>query len=258
MSEIVRHAYAQARLQARYGGLPEPSEWRRLEATGNLTHFLNSVRTTPMKPWVVNLSPQSDVHAIEQTLRRMFREQVRQVADWYPAAWLPAFAWFERLVDLPAIAHLLERSDLPHWVREDPVLQPYALDLLPLRLQALSSSPYAPIAAGHAQGKKPWEAWAEEWRRRWPADLSPARREPLGRLLELFARQRTVLLEGGLADSRVARDRLAADLTRLFRHHTHQPATGFTYLALAGIHLERLRGNLLRLHLFGRNGEAAA
>ena len=84
-------AYAQARLQARYGARPGESTWRRLRASASLPHFLEAARASELRPWLTAIHARSRADEIEQALQRAFAAEVREVASWLPEAWRPAF-----------------------------------------------------------------------------------------------------------------------------------------------------------------------
>lgn len=254
---IVRYAYLQTRLQARYGRLPDERLWSRLEAIASPAHFLSSLRATPLRAWLTNVGPHSDVHQAERAMRRLLRDEVTLVAGWYPREWQPAVRWVTTLIDLPALQHLLTAPAIPHWVREEPSLRPFAVDTPALRREALARSAFGPLVDGYGSGIPLPVAWTDHWRSLWPVALPADHAGPLRQLSDLFAEQQAQLAGGTLADSRPVRARLTASLARLFRRHPHQPCTGFVYLALAGVAIERLRGNLARLLLFGSEETAA-
>lgn len=256
MSRPADYAYIQARLQARHSRFPDRAAWRRLEAIGSLGHLLGSLRRTALHPWLSGIGVHSDVHQIEQILRRLFREQVAQVADWHPRPWRPALHWCAVLADLPAIAHLLEGTGIPHWIRGDPRLRPYTADLRTVRVQALSASPFAPLVDPRTAGSGLTGAWRQEWKRRWP-DAPEQELAPLRRLARRLAQHHELLAGSDLSDSRAARTELEQQLTTLFRRHPQQPATAFIHLAITAVQLERLRGLLVPAALFGHEPEAA-
>jgi hypothetical protein len=46
MASDPRSAYLQARLQARHGDRPSAEDWRLLEASAELSHYMDAVRRT--------------------------------------------------------------------------------------------------------------------------------------------------------------------------------------------------------------------
>lgn len=252
MTELSRYAYAQARLQARYGQLPDAAVWRRLEAITALGHFLQTARATGLRPWLLNIAPATpgDSHAMETSLRRQLRQHIAEVSRWLPPPWRPATAWCGLLPDLPAVQHLLGHADLPAWLYEDEQLKPYTHALRDLRLQALHDSPYAPLLGDGNGTGEPGAAWAAHWRALWPAEATAAERAALEELAARFADHYAILRGDTAQDSRRAGDALERRLRLGFRRHPRQPAAAFHYLALCGLTLQRLRGLLARLILF--------
>ncbi len=256
MNRVQRFAYAQTRLQAHHARFPNEAEWQRLEAITDIEHLLDVLRNSPLRPWVISLNAQMDSHRLEQTLRTLFRDYIEAVASWQPAKWRAAVRWTKHLPDLPALEHLLERSVVPEWIRTDPVLRPFALESPSLRAQALEESEYAPmIRAGHEEPRYLVLGWNRHWRTLWPR-TSAAESRPLEWLASRLGEQQEMLVSGQVRASRPARQGLLAILVPAFRRHPFQPATAFLHLAITAIHLERLRGALLELLLFG--GERAA
>lgn len=249
MIKLSHYAYAQVRLQARYGQLPDAGVWQRLESITVLGHFLQTARTTVLRPWLLTIAAHGDSHAMETALRRALREHVTEVARWLPPAWRPAMAWCSLLADLPALQHLRGGGEIPAWLHDDERLKPYTHDLQPLRLQALRDSPYAPLLDDD-DGTAPGTAWAAHWRTLWPAEATASERAALEGLATLFADHYAILRSDLGQDSRRADDELERRLRLGFRRHPRQPATAFYYLALCGLTLRRLRGLLARLLLF--------
>lgn len=255
MARYAEFSYVQARVQARHGEQPSAAEWNRLTAIASLSPFLQAARKGPLRRWIFELAPESGVHEMELTLRRHFRAHVLEVAGWMPPAWRPAVRWTRHVPDLPALAHLLAGNPAPQWVRADPELKGLASDGIDERRSALQGTDKYPLLAGAAETPLV-AAWYRHWRRLWPAS-----RATYIRHLEETAR---VIGHGRarLADERVHRsepplEALEQRLTRLFRRHTHQPATPFLHLALTALLLERLRGALATRMLFPPPAEAA-
>ena len=250
MRTACRFAYAQARIQARYSGLPTDEEWQRLSGSRSLAAFLEEARGGPLRDWVRAFSGQSDCHDLEVGLRALFREQADQVASWLPAPWREAATWTRWLVLLPLFEHLARGAPVPAWVRRDHDLAPLLDDHGQLAPERLRSSGAQVLA----RSEDPASAWLEEWHVRWPS----CKREYLRNLMALEA-----LLVGHLdafRRSRVEaawnlRKALGERLCRLFHRHLLQPATPFLFLVLAALEMERLRSELVTRALFA-TGEA--
>jgi hypothetical protein len=152
MNQLASFAYAQARLQARHGARPNAATWRRLEGISDLLHFLQSARTTGLRPWVLHFSARTDIHAMELSLRQQFRDYIADVASWQPVAWRKTVLWVQRLLDLPGLQHLLMGERAAAWMRDDPVLKPFATGNLRARLEALQDSDFAPLVQAWQAG----------------------------------------------------------------------------------------------------------
>ena len=87
MSPNLGFAYSQARIQARFAGLPQEDEWQRLAASRTLASFLEEARTGPLRGWVKGFSGQSGVHELEAGVRSLHREMLDEVASWVPTPW---------------------------------------------------------------------------------------------------------------------------------------------------------------------------
>ena len=259
MKGYTRYSYVQARLQSRHGERPTAQEWKRLTAITSLSHFLQAARKGPLRRWLFETGPQSHVHEMELSLRRHFRGHIREVAGWMPSPWRPAVVWTRHLPDLPALAHLLQGDPAPRWIHDDPALKAIAGVEFDQRRRELAVTEKAPLLAGVRDEKPPAlaRAWYRHWRRLWP-EVDRATAEHLRETAETVARARALLASARIDRSGPVLEALEAKLVRLFRRHTHEPATAFIHLALTGLLLERVRGALAVRILFPpRSGEAA-
>lgn len=258
MNGVASFAYSQARLQARHGARPDAATWRRLEGIGDLLHFLQSARTTGLRSWVLHFSARTDIHAMEHSLRQQFRRYVADVASWQPVAWRKPVLWVQRLLDLPALQHLLMGERASGWMRDDPVLKPFATDNLRARLEALQDSDFALLVQTWQAGRPLLDGWQERWHGLWPR-ISSTVASPLERLEAHLQRHvRSLRVDGGVERSQQACQRLAEKLAYEFRRHTHQPAAAFVHLALVALDLERLRAALMRRALFAGHPQGRA
>lgn len=258
MNQVASFAYAQARLQARHGTRPNAATWRRLEGVGDLLHFLQSARTTGLRPWVLHFSARTDIDAMELSLRQQFRYYIAEVASWQPVAWRKPVLWVQRLLDLPGLQHLLMGERAPAWMRDDPVLKPFATDNLRARLEALQDSDFAPLVQTWQEGSPLLGAWQRRWRALWP-QISSTAAAPVERLEVHLQRHLRSLREADSVErSQQACQGLAEKLVYEFRRHTHQPAAAFMHLALVALDLERLRAALVRRTLFAERAQGQA
>lgn len=258
MNQVADFAYSQARLQARHGARPGAGVWRRLEAISDLLHFLQTARTTGLRPWVLHFSVRTDVDAIELSLRQGFRQYVAEVASWQPVAWRKPVRWVQWLVDLPALQHLLMGERVPAWMRNDPVFKPFATDNLRARLEALQESEFAPLLQSWQAGLALLDGWLRRWHALWPRISSTAAAPLEGLEVRLQRQLRSLREDGGIERSEQVYQRLTEKLSYEFRRHTHQPAAPFLHLALVALDLERLRAGLVRRALFPERDRGAA
>lgn len=249
MTRASRLAYAQARLQARYGALPDAALWQRLEGSASLPHFLQQARKTVIRPWVLEIGPHSDAHGVARALRQRLRDEVTAVARWLPPPWHGAVDWTRRLVDLPALQTLFAGEPIPAWVYHDPALSGFASEVPQIRLQALETSELGPLLADWREGVPLLEAWRRHWRRLWPR-LPDAQARALAAVERRLLGHRQALAGGEPGDGARARARLVDDLARLFRRYPAQPAAAFLYLTVFALQLARLRTALATRLLF--------
>jgi len=258
MTRYAQFSYTQARLQARHGARPGEAHWTQLRGTGDLGHFLQIARNTPLRPWVIHISPQSAIHDVEYSLRRQLRDYIREVAAWQPAPWRAATAWCAWLVDLPALQHLMREQPALGWMFDDPVLKGLASENMAMRQAALRESAIGPLYTAWRRGQALPDAWRERWQSLWPADAPSLYTAGLERVAGLIAshRERFIELRPEFTDQ--ARQQLAQRLQLAFRRLASQPAAAFLHLALVSLDIERLRGELARRVLFGPRRESAA
>lgn len=243
-------AYAQARLQARHGMRPDDHAWAVVQSIRDLSHFLQTARTTALRPWVLHIGAQTDIHTIELTLKGQFRRYVYEVAGWQPTAWRKAILWVQRLLDLPALQHLFAGEPVPSWMLEDEILRPFATENMAARLEAVKASDCAVLLRGWLAETPLTIAWLEQCRRLWPADDKP-HHPALNELIAAFQAHIEELHNAGPTEiSEPTRKRLAERLTHIFRRRDHQPAAALAHLGLVALDMERLRGELTRRVLF--------
>ena len=258
MNRYAEFSYTQARLQARHGERPGEAHWTQLRGTGDLGHFLQIARNTPLRPWVIHLSPQSGIHDLEYSLRRQLRTYIGEVAHWQPAPWRPALAWCGWLVDLPALQHLMREQSSLNWMFEDPVLKGLASENLAMRKAALGESPTAPLYRAWQRGESLPSAWQAQWRALWPTDAPRLYTAALERIAAVVQAHRERFAELRPEFSDQARQELGRRLELAFRRLASQPAAAYLHLALIALDIERLRGELVRRVLFGPKREDAA
>lgn len=250
MAESARFGYLQARLQARHGQRPSPDDWRLLEASADLVHFIDGVRATPLKRWVRAVSSDSSALEIEAVMRMAWRDAVEQAAGWPPQAWRDSILWLRWLPELPALAHLLSGLAPPPWMRVDPVMKHLAGDNPEACLEALKRSPLAPMGLALQAHGDVIRAWAEVWRQLQPDDAPEAVQADLEALRDTLDRHlRTMAAVEAETDGQRLRAALAERLTRHFRRGAGTVTALLAFLGLEGLELERLRANLVTRRL---------
>ena len=247
MNNVRRFAYAQARLQARHGQRADEQVWRRLHSTGDLANYLQMARQTGLRPWVIGIDTSQGSHDIEFSLRRQFCRYVDDVSHWLPADWRAAIQALKRLLDLPALQHLLSGASVPAWMLDDPELRHFASEDARLRMEAIQASEYGYLVQAWQRGETLYDAWYDNWQRQWPGPVRlKAAMEQLGRLLLRHIRSQ----DSTGTSTRQRREVLVSGLNGVFRRFSFQPAAAFAHLALVALDLEQLRGDLLSRKLF--------
>lgn len=236
-------AYAQARLQARYGARPRAADWSHYAATADLGALLQVLRGSPLAHWVDRLGPRPDVHAIERHLRGEWLQGVDEVAGWQPAPWRDGIGWLRWIAYLPALQKLARGGRARKWMRDDPVLGPIVAREPRERPAALVRTPLAPLAAGFEPPHDMAGAWRDHWGTLWPA--RHAGRAPLVSLVRALAAQHARL--AALPENASSTEALGVLEQRLqsgFRRNPLGPVAAVAYLGLLALDLRRMRGAL--------------
>lgn len=236
-------AFAQARLQARYGGRPTSADWNQLEATVDLAAALQVTRNTSLARWTGRLAARPDIHEIERRLREEWARAVDEIADWQPAPWRAAIDWLRWLPYLTPLEKLARGGHAPAWMREDAVLGPVVAREPLERAAALRRTPLAPLEAGFAADSNVIDAWIRRWRELWPERRAAS--GTLEALLRDVARHARRLEE--LPDAAGSGDATQALSQRLQVHFRRNPLTSAAataFLALLALDVQRLRGLL--------------
>jgi hypothetical protein len=250
MSQMAKFAYSQARLHARHGDRLDDADWRRLTAVGDFLQLLQAARASAMRPWVLPFSEDTDIHTIEYWLRRQYRDYVDAVAGWQPGPWRDALRWTRRLVDLPALRHLLSGKLAWPWMWEDEAIGPFVTEDGQARVEAMRESDCAPLVRSFEAGESLLDGWLEQWRKLWPARTRRLA-APLQGLAPLLRRHLDELTAAtDLRETAGRREQLKSHLLAGFRRHVHDPAGAYFHLALVASDIAMLRGELVRHRLF--------
>jgi hypothetical protein len=236
-------AYAQARLQARYGARPRVADWSQVEATADLGALIQLLRASPLAGWTGLLGSRPELHDIERRAREEWLRRVDEVASWQPSAWRDGILWLRWITYLPALQKLARGGRAQAWMRDDAVLGPVVAREPRERATALRRTPLAPLARGFLPPHEMAAAWTRHWRQLWPPhDLGSA---PIEALIRMASRERERLAE--LPDDSSSTETLRALERRFqlgFRRHPLSPAAAVAYLGLLALDLRRVRGAL--------------
>ncbi len=238
-------AYPQARIQARHGTRLTELEWRRLNATHDVTQYLHVLRSTSRARWVERIAPDMSSHMLEARLRSEWREYVREIARFEPEAWRSAVAWAAFLVDLPVIDHLLRGGVVHSWMAEDEIYAPWCSTDVHERERAFEASPVAALLREARTGISAPRAWLVVWRRLWPR-VFPEHVRGLEAILRTVGEHAATLRESVAESSFELRIDLKQRLGTLFRRHVETVAAAVAHLFLEALDLERLRAGLVR------------
>jgi hypothetical protein len=236
-------AFAQARLQSRFGERPVASDWQHLEATRDLGAVLQILRAGKLARWTSRFATRPGVHEIERRLREEWMSAVDEVAAWQPDDWREGTRWMRWITYLPSLQKLARGGRAPAWMRADPVLGPIVAREPRERAATLAGTPLAPLAAGFTTPPDVARAWASHWQTLWPRNARA--REPLLQLVAVMRHHRERLAEAPPeATSRDSLQSLERDLERMVRRNPLTPAATAAFVCLTMLELQRLRGLL--------------
>lgn len=251
MRDAARIGYAQARVQARFGGRPDDALWRELEAGRELPHLIEVLRGSPLRRAVESLPPTVEPHALEARLRAQWSAACGEVARWYPDAWRPSMQWLGTLPWIAPLTWARHPPDEPDRNDEDPQ---FGKTAAAAALSALAEGPLHPLAAALKEGTPAAQAWHAHWRSTWPS-RDPAEQ----RALEQLAGTLGGFLPGGEDrepfEGLVERAEVA--VTRVFRRQAGTAVAGLALLVLLALDYLRLRAALAVARSFGPARAAA-
>ena len=246
MSAHGHAAYAQARLQARLGEMPDAAELQQTMAARDLASLLAAVRGTTQRRYAARLAPGMDPHELERHLRFEWMSLVDEVARWQPPAWFAVVSWLRWLPSLPLLQKLARGGRPPAWARADPALGRIVASEPALRGAALARTPLRAFSAALAteSGGDVRAAWIAHWRAVWPQDRRAVL--ALERIVREVAACDAALREPTVRESDEHHAVLARRLLRIFRRNPSSPAAAVAFLGLAGLGLLALRGGVMR------------
>ena len=236
MAGVASLAYAQTRIQSRYGERADAGVWLKLHNILDLGSYLQTAQQTALRPWVLGLSSTYNSHDIEQALRQKYRQHVDEVANWMPAKWHRPLQWTKRLADLPTLQYLLAGGEPLEWMKSDPEISDFTDDDIQQRVHSWRQ--HGSILSG----------WLSQWNSIRPKSIYYDQGlKQLEKLLleqrQLQTRQQGKTLPG---DYEIMLDRLRL----VFRRSAFQPAAVCAYLAIVAIDVHRLRSDLMLRLLF--------
>jgi hypothetical protein len=243
--DSARIAYAQARAQARFGGRPDDSLWRELEAGRDLPHLIELLRGSTLHRAVESLPATIEPHVLESRLRAHWSAACGEVGRWYPETWRTSLEWLATWPWVAPLAWSEHRPEASEWAGEDPLLGNTAAAAA---LSALADGPLHPLSAAVRDGQTLAEAWHAHWRATWPP-TDRRQRHALDRLAGAVGG----LLPGGPDtepfDPLV--ERTEAVVTRVFRREAGTAIAGLALLVLLALDHLRLRAALAVACSFG-------
>ncbi len=247
MAGLTALAYAQARIQSRYGERANADVWLKLHNIQDLGSYLQTAQQTALRPWVLGLSSTYSSHDIEQALRQKYRQHVDEVANWMPVKWQRPLQWIKRLADLPTLQYLLAGGEPLDWMKSDPEITEFTGDDIQLRVQLIRAAGNGALVDSWQQHGSILSGWLSQWNSIRPKSIySDQGLKSLEKLLlehmQMQTRQQGKTLP---TDYEIMLDRLRL----VFRRSAFQPAAVCAYLAIVAIDLHRLRGDLM-LRLF--------
>ncbi len=248
MAGLTALAYAQTRIQSRYGERADMGVWLKLHNIQDIGSYLQTAQQTALRHWVLGLSSTHSSHDIEQALRQKYRQHVDEVAGWMPTKWQRPLQWIKRLADLPTLQYLLAGGEPLEWMRSDPEISNYCGDDLQLRVQVIREAGNETLVDSWQQHGSILSGWLSQWNSIRPKSIySDQGLRLLEKLLQeqmqLQARQQGTTLP---TDYEIILDRLRL----AFRRSAFQPAAVCAYLAIIAIDVHRLRSDLMQRLFF--------
>lgn len=255
MTSLSGIAYAQARIQSRYGARAKANVWLRLHNIHDLGSYLQTAQQTPLRPWVLGLSSTHNSHDIELALRQKYRHHVDEVASWMPPGWQKSLRWVKRLADLPVLQYLAADGEALDWMKSDPDISDFTADDALLRVQAIQQAGARVLLDSWRKNGSMLPGWLSQWNSMRPKSSHFDRglqhiEKVLLEQMHLQAKQQGA--------ARAADYELMLDQLRLiFRRYAFQPAAVCAYLAIITLDLHRIRRDLMKRMYFQQSHDIA-
>ena len=259
MTVIHGIAYAQARIQSRYGKRADAGVWLKLHNIHDLGSYLQSAQQTPLRHWILGISSSHSSHDIELTLRQKYRRHVDEVAGWMPEDWKKTLQWIKRLVDLPVLQYLVDGGEPLPWMKSDPCINGFIADDPPLRLQAIRHEGNSIMVDSWQQSGSILAGWLAQWGSLCPKSAHDDR--GLQTLVKLLHEQMPLQSSQQPSKQQAAQPtdyEIMFDRLRLvFRRYAFQPAAVYAYLAIVALDLHRIRSDLMQRLFFQQADDIA-
>jgi len=248
-------AYAQVRIQSRYGQRADMSVWVKLHNIQDLGSYLQTAQQTPLRPWVLGLSTTHSSHDIELALRQKYRHHVDEVASWMPTNWQKPLQWIKRLADLPVLQYLGAGGEPLDWMMSDPDISDFTADDPLLRVQAIREAGNRVMVETWLQSGSIQSGWLSQWNSIRPKSISSDRGlQPLEKRLQQQMQLQTKQQGAALpTDYEIILDQLRL----IFRRYAFQPAAACAYLIIVAIDLHRIRSDLMQRLYFSYGQDQA-
>jgi hypothetical protein len=237
-------AYAQARIQSRYGRRADAGVWLKLHNIHDLGSYLQAAQQMPLRHWVLGLGLGHSSHEIELTLRHKYRSHVDEVANWMPIEWKQSLRWIKRLVDLPVLQYLVEGGEPLAWMRSDPEIANFIADDPRLCLQAIRQAGNGVMVDSWQKNGSILKGWLSQWN-----DLRPEsglQNQGIERLERLLHEQMQAQSKHQQGTPATDYDIISERLRLIYRRYAFLPAAVFAYLAMVAVDIHRLRNDLMQ------------
>jgi len=245
--------YAATRVQTQHGRLPAESDWQSVEASQDLTHYLDSARAGVLSTWVSAFDVHQDLHVMERSLRTQWQGHVERVASWHPRDWQAWLRWLSWLPGLPLRVPLARPETAPTWLLSDPTLAPAA------RTDATGRLNFFNNLATDLTGTAAPRAIALLWRARWDTLAPHVDDEGRAHLAALHrAIDKHAAALPAATSTQALRRQLAQRLEVLYRLSSGTAIATACHLGRLALELERLRGGIASRSLLGNLASAAS
>lgn len=247
-------AYAQTRIQSRYGQRADVNVWLKLHNIHDAGSYLQTAQQSPLRHWVLGISATQSSDDVELALRQKYRNHVDEVAGWMPFEWQKPVQWIKRLVDLPALQYLVAGGEPYDWMKSDPEIGACTADDPLLRMQALRQNGSGALVDAWREDGALLPGWLSQWNAMRPASVNTEKgMQSLEQLLRGLLQAQSMQGAALQADHEAIVDRLRL----VFRRYAFQPAAVCAWLAIVAADLHRLRGDLMQRFYFQSVQDAA-